>query len=390
MKLCTALLIGILTGCEIDLFVPSFAELQHVFDLTPFMVELTLSINLIAHCITSLIAGNLGDRYGRKPIILYGLVIFILGSIFCVFANSFSQLLTGRLFQGIGISGPAILFYLIIIDDYPLEKQQQKMGLINGVRTLSMAFAPVIGSYVNLFFNWRGNFGLLLILGILCLILTIIFVPKNEKKLHVNVSIKEYLPIIKNAKTMLYILIIGFLTTSYWVFIALSPILYIDDLNVELQYFGYYQGSLAVVFGIVSLSSGYFLKKYGQKRCLMASFSNLMLFIIGSISIISFQINDPLIITSTCLFLEAGLLIPINIIWPMSLTTIPDGKSRISALIFSTKLALTSLFIQFISYFYDKTFTYIGITMCLCIFFAFICFYCLLKKDEQVRQLIKG
>ncbi|MDP1975896.1 MAG: MFS transporter, partial [Alphaproteobacteria bacterium] len=158
MKLYTALLMGILTGCEIDLFVPSFAELERVFHLTPFMVELTLSVNLIAHCITALIAGNLGDRYGRKPIIVWGLIIFILGSVLCVSADSFSVLLIGRFFQGIGISGPAVLSFLIIVDAYPLEEQQQKMGLLNGIITLAMAFGPVIGSYVNLYFNWRGNF----------------------------------------------------------------------------------------------------------------------------------------------------------------------------------------------------------------------------------------
>lgn len=390
MKLYTALLMGILTGCEIDLFVPSFAELERVFHLTPFMVELTLSVNLIAHCITALIAGNLGDRYGRKPIIVWGLIIFILGSVLCVSADSFSVLLIGRFFQGIGISGPAVLSFLIIVDAYPLEEQQQKMGLLNGIITLAMAFGPVIGSYVNLYFNWRGNFWLLLILGILCLTLTLIFVPKGEKKSHIRISIKEYLPVFTNSKALLYVFMICFLITSYWVFIALSPLLYIEDLQIDLKHFGYYQGSLAATFAIVSLSSGYFLKKYGQRKCLLAGFSLLVLFVIGSILLILFQINHPLIITGTCICLAAGMILPVNILWPMSLETIADGKGRISAIIASMKLALTSLFIQLVSYFYNKTFTYIGIAMCLCVILSVVCFYYLVKKDQKIRALIKG
>ncbi|MDP1723338.1 MAG: multidrug effflux MFS transporter [Alphaproteobacteria bacterium] len=389
MKLYTALLMGILTGCEIDLFVPSFAELERVFHLTPFMVELTLSVNLIAHCITALIAGNLGDRYGRKPIIIWGLGIFILGSMLCVSADSFSILLIGRFFQGIGISGPAVLSFLIIVDAYPLEEQQQKMGLLNGIITLAMAFGPVIGSYVNLYFNWRGNFWLLLILGILCLALTLVFVPKGEKKPHIRLSIKEYLPVFTNSKALLYVFMICFLITSYWVFIALSPLLYIEDLQIDLKHFGYYQGSLAATFAIVSLSSGYFLKKYGQRKCLLAGFSLLVLFVIGSILLILFQINHPLIITGTCICLAAGMILPVNILWPMSLETIHDGKGRVSAIIASMKLALTSLFIQLVSYFYNKTFTYIGIAMCLCIILSFVCFYYLIKKDQKVGALIK-
>lgn len=388
MKLCTALLMGILTGCEIDLFVPSFAELERVFHLTPFMVELTLSVNLIAHCITSLIAGNLGDRYGRKPIIVWGLVIFVFGSLLCVFADSFSTLLIGRFFQGIGISGPAVLSFLIIVDAYPLEEQQQKMGLLNGIITLAMAFGPVIGSYVNLYFNWRGNFWLLLILGLACLCLTLIFVPKGEKKPHIRLSIKEYLPVFTSSKAILYVLMICFLITSYWIFISLSPLLYIEDLGIDLKHFGYYQGSLAATFAFVSLSSGFFLKRYGQKKCLLAGFSLLGLFVVGTTIVIFFQLNHPLIITGTCICLAAGMILPVNILWPMSLETIPDGKGRISAIIASMKLALTSMFIQLVSYFYNNTFTYIGIAMCLCIFLSLLCFYALSQKDQKVKMLL--
>ncbi len=90
------MLMDILVGAEIDLFVPSFPELQEVFALTPFMVELTLGVNLGAHCLICPLAGTLGDRYGRKPIIMLGLSIFIVGSIFCTFASTYWQVLLGR------------------------------------------------------------------------------------------------------------------------------------------------------------------------------------------------------------------------------------------------------------------------------------------------------
>jgi DHA1 family bicyclomycin/chloramphenicol resistance-like MFS transporter len=119
IQFCVVVLMSILTGAEVDLFVPSFPELQAVFKLSPFMVELTLGINLAAHCFSSLIVGNLGDRYGRKPVIVSGLIIFTIGSFFCVFAAEYWQLLFGRLLQGAGIAGPGVISYLIIADTYP-------------------------------------------------------------------------------------------------------------------------------------------------------------------------------------------------------------------------------------------------------------------------------
>jgi DHA1 family bicyclomycin/chloramphenicol resistance-like MFS transporter len=104
MTFITVIIIEILAGAEIDIFVPSFPELQRVFGLSPFMVELTLFVNLIAHCLTSLLVGNLGDRYGHKPLIILGLIIFIAGSILCSFTNIYWVLLFGRFLQGVGIS----------------------------------------------------------------------------------------------------------------------------------------------------------------------------------------------------------------------------------------------------------------------------------------------
>jgi DHA1 family bicyclomycin/chloramphenicol resistance-like MFS transporter len=96
MKFLAVILMCILGGAEVDLFIPSFPELQKVFNLSPFMVELTLGINLAAHCVTSLIVGSLGDRYGRKVIILLGLIIFNMGSGFCIFATEYWHLILGR------------------------------------------------------------------------------------------------------------------------------------------------------------------------------------------------------------------------------------------------------------------------------------------------------
>jgi DHA1 family bicyclomycin/chloramphenicol resistance-like MFS transporter len=249
----TVLLMEILAGVEVDIFVPSFPELQRIFQLTPFMVELTLGVNLFAHCLSALFVGSMGDRYGRKPIIIYCLIIFIIGSVLCVFAGEFWHLLVGRFLQGIGISGPAVLAYVIVADMYTIEQQQKLLGILNGAIALAMACAPVVGSYVNLYFSWRGNFVILLALGVLSLLLTILFVPKREPDYSVSLNLKEYLPLLRSKKAVYAMSLICMLTIGYWVFIPLAPILYMDDMGVGLKEFGFYQGSLAATFSIVSL-----------------------------------------------------------------------------------------------------------------------------------------
>ena len=117
--LLTILVIGVLAGAEVDLFTPSFPELKQVFNLSPFLVFLTVSINFISYCVCSLFAGTLGDRFNRRTVMLSSLSIFILGSFCCVFANHFSILILGRFLQGAGMAGPAVLGYVIIADLTP-------------------------------------------------------------------------------------------------------------------------------------------------------------------------------------------------------------------------------------------------------------------------------
>src|SRR5262245_28976607 len=90
------ILMDILVGMEFDLFVPSFPQLQYHFNLSPFWVEALLSINFIGYCLGLFFVGGLADRYGRKPILLLGLIIFIVGSISCLWAASYYFLLMGR------------------------------------------------------------------------------------------------------------------------------------------------------------------------------------------------------------------------------------------------------------------------------------------------------
>src|SRR5437016_10875690 len=113
MLLLTVILMDLLAGMEFDLFVPSFPELQSEFNLSAFWVEALVSVNFIGYCLALFFVGSLADRYGRKPIILIGLMIFIVGSVLCLWGLSYEFLIVGRFLQGVGVAAPAILSFLI-------------------------------------------------------------------------------------------------------------------------------------------------------------------------------------------------------------------------------------------------------------------------------------
>ncbi|ABV75334.1 Bicyclomycin resistance protein [Rickettsia akari str. Hartford] len=380
--LITVIIMEILAGAEIDLFVPSFPEIQDTFNLSTFMMELLLGVNLTAYSITSLIVGNLGDRYGRRPIIILGLLIFNLGSLFCVFANNYESILFGRFLQGCGISSVAVLVYVVLADIYSVQEQQRLMGIINGNVALSMAIAPVIGSYVNLFWGWRGNFVLLLIVGLTSLILGMLFIPKRKVNKKIRIALKEYIPIFKSPKAIYYILTMIFLEQGYWIFIGIAPILYMQNLGVTLEYFGLYQGAMAALFSIMSFSSGYCFKKFGIRNCFYFGVIFIILFLLGNSILVIYNINHPLTITIVTLLLSLGVIYPINILWPLLLEAIPDGKARMTAMFTAARLILTAFGLQVVGLLYNGTFNPICITISIVTLFGLVTLPKLFKYDQ--------
>lgn len=358
---------AILCGTEVDIFTPSFPNLQEHFGLSPFMVQLTLSVNFIGYCISCLFVGPLGDRFGCRPILLYCLVVFIVGSILCIFSPAYWILVLGRLLQGIGISGPTVLSYTILMSQYPPERQPAMMGLLNGVVAFSMGFAPVVGSFVNLYYGWHGNFYILLILGLVSFSLCCLTIPKGTYNKNVSLSLASYIPLLKSKAVMQYTGAVCLAIVGYWVFIGISPILYMEDMGVKLEHFGYYQGIMASAFALVSLTSPLLLRRFGNHGCLKAGsiasvVAALCLLIVGL-----FVKDNPVLITLLMVIYTAGLVFPVNVLFPIALTLYPDSQSKISALFMAERLMVNAIALQFLGYIYNGCFyplgIFIGVTM---------------------------
>jgi DHA1 family bicyclomycin/chloramphenicol resistance-like MFS transporter len=375
----TVLLIEILACAEVDIFVPSFPMLQELFLLTPFDVELTMSVNLVAYCLTALAVGTMGDRYGRKPLILVGLGIFLGGTLLCIFAPNFFTLLVGRAFQGMGMAGPATLGYVVIADHYSVSEQQKRMGVLNGIVSLSMAAAPVAGSYITLFWGWKGNFVALLLLGFGAFFLSYGYIPYGSGNKEVSVSLSQYVPILESKEVMLFMAVICLAVLVFWVFVGISPILYMEDLGVPLKQFGLYQGALAGSFALISFSSPWFLKHFGQKKCFYGSYIFLSVFFVCCLFLFLFNIKNPLMITAVMMIMSMALVMPVNILWPMALEVLPQAKGRVSGIFVAFRMILTALGLQIVSYFYSHDVRSIAFFMVLMMIATFSSTYFLTK-----------
>lgn len=379
-KLMTVMFIQVLCGMEMDLFVPSFPELQRVFNLSPVLVQMTISANFITYCICSLFAGALGDKFNRRTVLISGLGIFVIGSLMCVAAPNYWVLILGRILQGMGISAPAVLSLPILLENCAPDKQPGMMGMVNGVKTLAIAIAPVIGSFVNLYFSWRGNFSVLLGMGVVCLMASLIAIPNKVGNHSVSLSLKTYIPLLLSKKLMMTIGAVSFITASYWMFTGMAPIYYMEGMNVSLAHYGYYQGSLSATFAAICIMSPMLFTRWGEKRCLIIGialcFLSAVLLLVASFV----ELKQPLLITGILLLFSMGAVFPINILYPRSLEIIPHARGRSAGLAQSIVLFLTASMLEVVAYFYTGEFMPIGLAMFISIMLSLIILQRLFKK----------
>ena len=370
LRFFSAILICILTGAEMDLFTPSFPELTKVFNLTPFMVQLTLSLNFISYCICCLFVGPLGDRYGKRPLILFGLSIFVGGSLLCVLAPSFHILLLGRCLQGIGISGPAVLCYIIVLDQCPVQKKPAILGLLDGMTNLAIAFSPIIGSYVNFYFSWQANFIILLILGAICWFFSYLSLPHQKKNLTIDLSLRAYSPLLKSQRIWAFVLVLCLLETPYWIFSGISSLLYIESMHVNLKDFGFYQGIIGLVYSVLCILSFYLFKKLGYKFCFYTGIISCSFGASFLMGIALLNIQTPWLITGGMIFLVAGIVFPVNIFYPFTIDLFTHMAARTAAFILCMRLVATAFLLELVSGFYAERFFPIGLTFFLMMLMA--------------------
>lgn len=386
MILCAVILMDLLVGMEFDLFVPSFPELLTQFNVSPFLLEALLSVNFAGYCLSLFFVGPLADRYGRKPIILVGLLAFIGGSLLCLHPISYAFLLVGRFIQGVGIAAPAILSFLIIADSYPLKEQQYLIAMLNGVMNSAMAAAPVVGSYVTLYFHWEGNFRVLLFLGVFVFFMVLFFVPAHKKSKEI-LSEQGYASVFRSRPLMLLMVHIIFMFVPYWIFIGISPLLYMENLEVSLSHFGYYQGALALVFAFGSIVLGFIITKFDQKKMLSIS-GGVFVFSFLSLAFVTFlDIPNALLITFAFLPFVIGQIIPSTILYPVCLNFMPHAKGRVSAIIQGGRLIFSAISLQVVGYCYQGSFQNVGIVLMGFVSIVGITLFFILKNRNLMRVL---
>ena len=134
-------------------------------------------------------------------------------------------------------------------------------------------------------------------------------------------------------------------------------------MHVPLREFGYYQGFISIVFGSACFASNYVLQKFGTRRCFDVSIAVTAIATLTMLVLAVLKVQNPIIITITFSIISAGVMLPINILYPLGLCTIEGAKGRIASFMHSTRLMMTAFSVQLVAYIYHGAFLEIAVVL---------------------------
>lgn len=141
-----------------DLYLASLPHLAADFGVTPAAVQQTLSLFVIGFGVAQLVSGPLSDRFGRRPVLLWGLAIYTLASLACALAPTLNLLVAARFVQAVGCCTAIVVARALIRDVYTPAEGAQMIAKASSLLSIAPLVGPVLGGYLQVWFGWRAAF----------------------------------------------------------------------------------------------------------------------------------------------------------------------------------------------------------------------------------------
>ena len=158
-------LTAFITPLAVHLFFPVIPAVKIALGLSDAYAQLTFSIALFGMAFATLVYGSLSDRYGRRPVLMSGLALFLVGSVVSAFAPTPLLLVAGRLVQAIGAGCSLTLTRAIARDAYRAEHLVMAIAYLTMFGTLGPMLSPIVGGFLTDMFGWRSVFAFALLAG---------------------------------------------------------------------------------------------------------------------------------------------------------------------------------------------------------------------------------
>jgi len=231
------------TPFSIDMYLPAFAQIASDLGTTQSKVSLSVSSYFIGMAMGQMVYGPLLDRYGRKQPLYAGLFIFIIACIGCLQSPTVEVLIGFRFLQALGGSVASVGAMAMVRDFYPVEKSANVFSLLMLILGVSPMLAPTFGSFISVSLGWPSVFIVLIIMVILLMIVVFFYLPEGHPpdatvSLRAGPMLKTFFDVLKQPQFYTYAFAGAFSFASLFVYVAGSPIIFMEIFQVSPKVYG--------------------------------------------------------------------------------------------------------------------------------------------------------
>lgn len=305
-----------LVALSIDALLPALPSIGETLGVVnPSDNQLLITMIFLGLGVGQLIFGPLSDSLGRKAMVYFGFVVFIIASIICVTTKNFEMMIFGRILQGVGLSSPRTIAIAMVRDSYSGDYMAKVLSIIVAFFILVPTVAPAFGQFFLNIADWRAIFNVNLVIGIIIIIWfwkrqPETLLKENRVPFKWQLFIDGTKEFFKHKDAVAFTLVSGFVTGSFMVYLSTSQQIFEKQYDLG-EWFPYLFASTALAVGSSTFMNSRLVIKYGSLK--IASKAAVAYTIISLLYvIIFFQGNNPhiavLIGFFLCQFFAVGLL----------------------------------------------------------------------------------
>lgn len=238
---------------SIDMYLPALPSIAHDLNSTVAATQKTITIFLLGFSIGMLIYGPLSDRFGRKKLLLIGMVLYVFATLGCIFSQHIEQLLLFRFLQAMGGASASVLARALVRDLFNNQEIPKILSLMHIITMIATLVAPLAGAIMIQYFNWTGIFIFLFIYSLLCMVWVNFQIDAPPPRRIQMSLIDNYLSVLKNRYAWGFILCNSFSFGGMFAYITASSFVFIHYYGFSPQQ---YSGLFALnIFSIIIFTS---------------------------------------------------------------------------------------------------------------------------------------
>ena len=249
---------------SMQILLPALPVIKETFEVSTEVAQLTLSLSMLAIALGTLFYGPLSDKYGRKPVMLLGLSIALVGSVFCFLANTIELLILGRFIQAFGAAVGLVLARAIVRDVYGAQEAARVIATLVMVMVVAPMLSPALGGELMLRLGWEYVF---VVIAIACILISLLLFKNLPETLKEPVPFTGVVAMIGNYALLFrsrafcgYAFCVTFVSVLFFSFISAAPEIMVSVLKRPPNEYGYYFVMIPIGF----MAGNYFARHFGR------------------------------------------------------------------------------------------------------------------------------